>query len=222
MKKAVIFDLDGTLLNTIADLATCVNHALAECGFPQHPEEAYRFFVGNGITRLFERALPEGEKTPRNIERMRQLFIPYYDEHDSVGTTPYPGIPQMLCELQSAGIVLAVASNKYDKATRRLVAHYFPDIRFAAVLGNREGVPVKPDPAIINEILSLTEIAKSDTLFVGDSGVDMQAAANAEVDAAGVTWGFRPRSELGQFSPAFIVDDPCEITEIVKPRHIAG
>lgn len=215
MKKLVIFDLDGTLLNTIADLAICVNHALAECGFPTHPEEAYRFFVGNGIMTLFERALPEGEKTPDNIARMRELFIPYYDGHDTVKSTPYPGIPRLLERLQDSGVVMAVASNKYDRATQRLVRHYFPNIGFAAVFGNREGVPVKPDPAIVAEILTITGLGSEDTLFVGDSGVDMQTAANAGVDAAGVTWGFRPRAEIEQYAPAHIVDDPDRIFDIV-------
>lgn len=214
MKKLVIFDLDGTLLDTIGDLAAGVNHALGECGFPLHPQPAYRFMVGNGIMKLFERALPEGEKTTENIARMKELFIPYYDLHDTELTRPYPGIELLLDSLRDAGVAMAVASNKYDRATQRLVAHYFPDVRFTAVLGNREGIPVKPDPTVVHEILSTAGVCASDTLFVGDSGVDMHTAANAGVDAAGVTWGFRPREELEQFAPAHIVDRPDLILRI--------
>ena len=142
MKKLVIFDLDGTLLNTIADLAQSTNHALAELGYPVHDEDSYRQRVGNGINKLFERALPEGEKTEENVLRMRQAFIPYYNIHNADRSLPYPGIPALLAHLQQKGIRLAVASNKYQAATSKLIAHYFPAITFAAVLGQREGIPV--------------------------------------------------------------------------------
>lgn len=205
MKKLVIFDLDGTLLNTIADLAQSTNHALQALGYPTHPESAYNFMVGNGINKLFERALPEGEKSEENVLRMRREFIPYYDVHNADKSRPYPGIPELLERLQAAGVQLAVASNKYQAATGKLIAHYFPDIRFAAVFGQREGVNVKPDPAIVHDILKLIGIAKEEVLYVGDSGVDMQTAARAGVTACGVTWGFRPRTELEEFHPQHIV-----------------
>ena len=133
MKKLVIFDLDGTLLNTIADLAQSTNHALAELGYPVHDEDSYRQRVGNGINKLFERALPEGEKTEENVQRMRQAFIPYYNIHNADRSLPYPGIPTLLQHLQQKGIRLAVASNKYQAAPSKLITHYFPDINFAAV-----------------------------------------------------------------------------------------
>lgn len=149
MKKIVIFDLDGTLLNTIADLATATNQALQHFGYPTHSIEAYRFFVGNGINKLFERALPETERTEANVLRIRSQFIPYYNVHNADFSTPYPGIPEVLHTLQSHGILLAVASNKYQSATEKLIAHYFPTLRFEKVLGQREGIPVKPDPTIV-------------------------------------------------------------------------
>lgn len=216
MKKLVIFDLDGTLLNTIADLATSTNHALATLGYPTHTTDAYPLMVGNGINKLFERALPEGEKTEENILRVRQLFVPYYDVHNADDSRPYPGIAELLVTLQAAGLQLAVASNKYQAATEKLVAHYFPGINFVAVLGQREGVKVKPDPVIVHDILERACVQKEEVLYVGDSGVDMQTALNAGVTACGVTWGFRPRTELEALRPSYIVEDAEEIIQTIK------
>ena len=215
MKKLVIFDLDGTLLNTIADLAQSTNHALETLGYPTHEEAAYKFMVGNGINKLFERALPEGRKTEENILKVRSRFIPYYDLHNADKSRPYPGISELLARLQSQQIQLAVASNKYQSATEKLIARYFPTIRFVAVYGQREGIASKPDPSIVFDILKQASIAPDDTLYVGDSGVDMQTALNAHITACGVTWGFRPRTELEAFCPKHIVDKPEAIESIV-------
>lgn len=217
MKKLVIFDLDGTLLNTIADLALSTNYALNKLGYPTHEVEAYNFMVGNGINKLFERALPEGEKTEENVLRIRKEFVPFYDMHNADESRPYPGIPELLSRLQDAGIQVAVASNKYQAATQKLIAHYFPTIKFTAVFGQRDGVNVKPDPTIVFDILKIANIEKNDVLYVGDSGVDMQTAANAGVTACGVTWGFRPRAELEEFNPAYIVDSAKEIKCLLNP-----
>lgn len=216
MKKLCIFDLDGTLLNTIADLAQSTNHALHTLGFPTHAEEAYRFMVGNGINKLFERALPEDARNEENILHMRQVFIPHYDKHNADLSRPYKGIPELLESLQAAGFLLAVASNKYQAATEKLVARYFPTVRFIAVFGQREGIAPKPDATIVEDILRLSNIAKEEVLYIGDSGVDMQTAANAGVTACGVTWGFRPRTELEEFHPEYIVDKPEEIRLVLQ------
>lgn len=215
MKKLVIFDLDGTLLNTIADLAQSTNHALSRLGYPTHEVDKYNFMVGNGINKLFERALPEGEKSEENVLRVRNEFIPYYDVHNADESRPYPGIPDLLKQLQEKGIQVAVASNKYQAATEKLIRHYFPEIRFVAVFGQREGIKVKPDPTIVEDILQITSLEKKDVLYVGDSGVDMQTALNAGVTACGVTYGFRPRAELESFHPAYIVDRAEEILPIL-------
>lgn len=215
MKKLVIFDLDGTLLNTIADLAQSTNHALAALGYPTHKEEEYNFMVGNGINKLFERALPEEEKTEENVLRVRKEFVPYYDQHNADKSRPYPGITELLDELQAKGLQVAVASNKYQAATEKLIAHYFPNIRFTAVFGQREGVNVKPDPTVVYDILKIAQISKKDVLYVGDSGVDMQTAIHAEVTSCGVTWGFRPRAELETFHPNYIINKAEEVLEIV-------
>lgn len=214
MKKLVIFDLDGTLLNTVADIAAATNHALTQCGYPTHPVAAIRSFVGNGINKLFERALPEGHKSEEEVLRIRTHFIPYYNEHGADLTIPYPGIPELLAALQSNGLQLAVASNKYQEATIRLVAHYFPSIRFAAVLGQRREVPSKPNPRIVEEICALSGTERPDVLYVGDSGVDMETAANACVEVVGVTWGCRPRTELEKYHPDWLVDRAEEILPI--------
>ena len=215
--QSVIFDLDGTLLNTVADLAYSTNYALRQRGFPTHPVEAYKSFVGNGINKLFERALPEGEKTQDNILRVREVFLPYYDEHNADYTSPYDGISYLLKALQEQGIILSVASNNYQRATDKLVRTYFPDIRFATVFGQRQGVPVKPDPTIVHDILKITGRSAAETLYVGDSGVDMQTAANAGVTSVGVTWGFRPLSELNACGAQHVADTVEEILRIIAP-----
>ena len=211
MKKLVIFDLDGTLLDTIADLAESANYALKQLGYPTHNVETIRTFVGNGINKLLERALPLHEQTEENVMRMRSHFVPYYDIHNADLSTPYPDIISLLEDLQAKGILIAVASNKYQEATVKLVKQYFPDIDFIEILGQREGINVKPDPTIVFDILQKADVSKEDILYVGDSGVDMQTAINAGVDAVGVTWGFRPRAELESFQPMGLIDKAEEL-----------
>lgn len=215
MKKLIIFDLDGTLLNTIGDLAASVNYALKNCGFPTHETDAYRFMVGNGINNLLERALPENDRSAINLQEIRAHFMQYYTAHSSDLTAPYPGIMKLLLKLQALNIPMAVASNKYQQGTEALVKHYFPEIKFAAIFGQREGVAVKPDPTIVEDILAITKTDKANVLYVGDSGVDMQTANNAKVDVAGVSWGFRPVSELETYSPNYIIDEPSEVLRII-------
>ena len=211
MKKLVIFDLDGTLLDTIADLAESTNHALKQLGYPTHDVETIRTFVGNGINKLLERALPAHEQTEENVRLMRSHFVPYYDVHNADLSSAYPGIVHLLEDLQEKGIMIAVASNKYQEATVKLVKHYFPTINFIEILGQREGINVKPDPSIVFDILQKANVNKEEVLYVGDSGVDMQTAINAGVDAVGVTWGFRPRTELEGFQPMGLIDKAEEL-----------
>lgn len=196
MTKLVIFDLDGTLLDTIDDLANSVNYALELHKLPTHPTEAYPFFVGNGINKLLERALPEDKRTPDMVMMLRADFIRFYFAHADEFTKPYPGIPQLLATLQSEGYQLGVASNKVHEATVDLVKRFFPEIEFTAVLGQREGYPVKPNPGILEEIIGMAGVEKNEVIYVGDSGVDAATAHNARVPFTGVLWGFRPRNEL--------------------------
>ena len=213
--ELVVFDLDGTLLDTIGDLAVACNAVLAVRGLPQHSYEEYCHFVGNGIMRLVERALPEPLRTPENVASVRADFVKYYTEHIDTYTKPYDGIPELLRELVARGVQVAVASNKFQAGTEKLVRLFFPEIPFVAVLGQREGVPLKPDPAVVNEILSRTGAAKENVLYVGDSDVDMQTAAAAGVRSVGVTWGFRSREELAASGAGHIVDRPEEILNLL-------
>lgn len=216
MKKLVIFDLDGTLLNTIADLAHSTNYALEKNGFPTHQLGEYNYFVGNGINKLFERALPEGEKTEENIAKIRRDFLAHYDVHNADNSRPYEGILELLLALQEKGVQIAVASNKYQAATTKLVGYFFPNIHFTAVLGQREGVKTKPDPGIVAEIREKAQVDAADTLYIGDSNVDMQTAINSGVDGCGVTWGFRPASELESYHPKYIVQKASDILGMLE------
>lgn len=213
--KLVIFDLDGTLLDSLEDIAASTNYALQQMRQPTHPIGSYKRFVGNGIAKLFERALPEEERSSEHIARMRELFTAWYNDHMTDATQPYAGLPELLVELHQKGVKLAVASNKYHAATERLVAHYFPDLPFVAVLGQRNGTAAKPDPAIVQEILDKSGIPAEETLYVGDSGVDMQTAINSNAIACGVSWGFRSRSELESFNPAFLTDNTAELRTLL-------
>ena len=215
MKRLVIFDLDGTLLNTIDDLGAATNHALEKAGFSSHPLAAYPAMVGNGVKKLLERALPSGMDTDEEVERLRVFFREYYDEHCADHTKPYPGIPQLLDTLQAMGVKLAVASNKYRDAVRALIDRFFPSIEWVAVEGQKEGVPVKPDPSIVFDILSQSPTPKAEVLYVGDSGVDMETARRACVESVGVTWGFRPPSELRNAYADHVITDPDEIVTII-------
>ncbi|MEZ3441838.1 HAD family hydrolase [uncultured Alistipes sp.] len=213
--ELAIFDLDGTLLDTIGDLAVACNASLALRGLPQHSYDEYCGFVGNGIMRLVERALPEPLRSPENVTLMRADFVRYYTEHIDTYTKPYPGIPELLSVLVRRGVRLAVASNKFQAGTEKLVRLFFPQIPFDPVFGQRTGVALKPDPAVVEEILARTGIARERTLYIGDSGIDMETAKAAGVRSAGVAWGFRTRAELEQAGADHIVDRAEELLGIL-------
>lgn len=215
MKKLAIFDLDGTLLNTIDDLGHAANYALEKNGYPTHSIASYPFFVGNGVRRLIERVLPEDARTVNIVDRLLVHFKEYYNEHNTDFTVPYQGIPELLNKMSAHGVAIAVASNKYQQATEKLINHYFPNISFVAVEGQKDNVPVKPDPSIVFEILSKAKMPKADTIYIGDSGVDMETARRACVDSVGVTWGFRPEKELIESHADNIVNSPSEIAALV-------
>ena len=216
MIKLAIFDLDGTLLDTLGDIAGACNHALTACGCPVHEVGEYKRFVGSGIMNLFRRALPEEQRTEEMVARMRNAFIQYYDEHKDDTTRPYPGIEDLLEKLSAKGIALAVASNKYQEATQELVARYFGDYSFASVLGQREGHPIKPDAGIILEAMASCEGVRPDeVIYCGDSDVDMLTGMNAGVKTIGVTWGFRTREELSSYSPWVLADKAEDISDAI-------
>ena len=214
----IIFDLDGTLLNTIDDLGYACNYALERVGYPTFPIEAYPAKVGNGINNLIRRALPETERTEENILRVRAHFVPYYDAHNCDYTRPYEGIPEVLDALKAQGHQLAVASNKYQAATEKIVNHFFPGV-FDVILGEREGIERKPNPQIvfdiIQNILNNQNNQKTQILYIGDSLVDFETAKNAEVPFVACSWGFVPREKLVDAGVARIIDKPAELTVLL-------
>ena len=222
MTKLAIFDLDGTLLDTVEDLGEATNHALVQCGFPTHPVDDYYRMVGCGIYNLFRAAIPSEYATEDNVRKMASYFIPYYDAHKCDRTRPYDGIPQMLRSISERGVRLAVASNKYQDGAEKLVRHFFGEYDFVKILGQRDGQPIKPDPAIVGQIMeSVPSVSKEDVVYVGDSNVDMQTGANAGVRTIGVTWGFRGRDELEAYNPSAIVETPGALSgEILKDSPV--
>lgn len=213
----VIFDLDGTLLNTIDDLGYACNYALEQTGYPTFPIEEYPAKVGNGINNLIRRALPETERTEENILRVRAHFVPYYNAHNCDFTRPYKGIPELLATLKAQGHLLAVASNKYQAATEKIVEHFFPGL-FDVVFGEREGIERKPNPQIVYDIVSkLSPLnAKCSSLYIGDSLVDRDTAQNAHVPFVACSWGFVPREILLREGVTRIIDSPEEVINELK------
>ena len=227
----LIFDLDGTLINTIDDLGQACNHALSACGFPTHKIEDYPRLVGNGINKLIERALPEEHRNEATVLRLREYFVPFYDQHNCDLTRPYDGIPELLKALKQKGdeamrrkgerLFLAVASNKYQAATEKIVAHYFPNT-FDVVLGERVGVPRKPDPQIVWDILASlpsTINHKPSTLYVGDSLVDAATAKAANLPFVACTWGFCTKEQLQTSQPNYMVNHPSEILALLSTHN---
>ncbi|MBP1640883.1 MAG: phosphoglycolate phosphatase [Bacteroidetes bacterium] len=215
MTKLIIFDLDGTLLDTIYDLAHSCNYALALHHYPTYPVEAYRFFVGNGMNKLVERVLPDSDRNADKIARVKKDFLAYYPDHATEHTRPYPGITKLLESLQQKGIKLAVASNKINDTTQFLIKHFFPQIHFITVLGQRDDFPIKPNPSIVFEILKETNVLKNETLYVGDSGVDVETALNAGVPLISVLWGFRPKTELEEKGATVFVKNAEDILRLL-------
>ena len=214
--RLAIFDLDGTLLDTIGDLAEACNYMLSLRGLASHTREEYHKMVGNGILKLVERALPEELRSTEYVLAAREDFLAYYVEHIDCYTRPYDGIREVLHTLQTDGWTLAVASNKFDDGTQRLVSSIFSEVEFKAVYGNRENFPLKPDAALIELIMEECGAVRETTTMIGDSGVDMQTAKNGGVRSIGCTWGFRSRAELEQNGADIIVDNPLEILKVLK------
>ncbi len=220
MTKLVIFDLDGTLIDTMEDIAGACNHALESCGCPLRRLDEYNMLVGRGIFNLFRGALPEERRNEEMVDRMYRHFVPYYNEHICDRTRPYPGIYEMLDRLAAEGIAFAVASNKYQEGTEILIDRLFGKYRFVSILGQREGKPIKPDPEIVNEAMSALEgIQKEDVVYCGDSDVDMQTGINAGVRTIGVTWGFRTREELASYSPWVLAEKAEDICNAVLTEN---
>lgn len=211
--KVVIFDLDGTLLDTLADLGEAVNHALRKRGLPLHGREEYRRMVGHGIRNLVTQALPETEQEDEAlIDACLADFKEYYTAHIDVHTRPYEGMPELLRELRDHGVALAVASNKFQTGTETLIHEFFPDIPFACILGNRDGFPLKPDPEIVQEVLRKTGLPPEAAVLVGDSPTDMKTARNGGVRGIAVRWGYRDMSPADADA---LVSSPAELRDLL-------
>lgn len=218
MTKLAIFDLDGTLLNTLNDLADSCNYILEKYHLPVHALDSYKNFVGNGMTQLIERALPSELKSDLEvIEKIKDEFLEYYTKHSAIKTAPYDGVIEMLKSLSSMNIKLAVASNKFMEGAQALVKKYFSEIKFSSVFGQRTNVPMKPNPQIVYDIMNELGITnKEEIIYVGDTGTDMQTAVNAGITSIGVLWGFRSEEELKNQGAQYIINYPEKLLEIVN------
>ena len=215
MYKTVVFDLDGTLLNTIDDLADAGNRVCAARGWPQHTVEEYKYFVGNGIPKLVERFSPPEARTPAVLADTLAAFQADYGAHLRDKTAPYPGMPALLARLKAAGVQLAVFSNKADPLARQVVADYFDAALFDAVWGALPGVPTKPAPQGTLALMQAIGADPAATLYVGDSNVDVDTAHNAGLPCCGVLWGFRTRQELTDAGAEHLAADAEELWNVI-------
>ena len=206
--RLVLFDLDGTLLDTLDDLSEAVNDAMVRRGLPGHTRQEYMSMVGHGVRNLVKQALPaEIQEDDSLVDAALADFKAYYTAHIDVHTHPYPGMPEVVRKLHEAGVQLAVVSNKFQEGAEYLVGKMFPGIPFATVLGNRPGYPLKPDPEIVGEVLRRTGVRREEAVLVGDSPTDMKTAANGGIDAIAVSWGYRPMKGLPGLTVADKADD---------------
>lgn len=213
MYKAVIFDMDGTILNTIDDLTIATNHALQKYGLPTHTVEEEYYFVGNGLYTTAKRACPENS-ADELVQKVYEELFSYYKIHNEDHTAPYDGIIPAIRALRSAGIKTAVVSNKADVAVKHLVEKFFPDC-FEQTMGETKGFALKPDREMVDEIRKRLGVSEKETVYVGDSNVDLQTAKNAELDCIAVSWGFRGREKLEEYKAGRIIDSPEELLSIV-------
>jgi phosphoglycolate phosphatase len=215
MMRAVIFDLDGTLLNTLDDLADSANFSLLRRGHPIHDTERYKIFVGNGVDTLMERILPEGKRTPEEAALLKDVFVERYAARSLYKTRPYGGVAELLRALGDKKIRMAVVSNKADPATKQVISHFFGEGTCDVVVGGGIGFPLKPDPALTIHVFSSMGVLPADALFVGDTMMDMRTAKNAGCTAVGVTWGFRTRDELQKNGADHIIYAPEELLKLL-------
>ena len=217
MIRAVLFDLDGTLANTLYDLANAVNHILEKHGHPTHATESYKFIVGNGNEVMMRRALPEQYRKDRDyVLNLREEFYEYYKNHCADDSKAYDGIKELLISLKEMGILVAVVTNKAQSMTDRVVPALFDKNIFSAVIGQKDGVPLKPEPHMPFLAMSEMDVNPDECLFVGDSDADMQTGLNCGNTPVGVLWGYRDEKELRDAGARYIVSSPQEIIAIIK------
>ena len=214
MYQNVIFDLDGTLLNTIDDLADAGNWVCRNHGWPTHTVEEYKRYVGSGMARLAVRFSPEEWHTEEGVQKILDEFLPYYAAHKEDKTAPYPGVPELLEHLRAAGVSIAVLSNKAHALAVPVIEGYFPQ-KFQYIRGGVEGLPLKPDPALLLKLMENMGATQENTLFVGDSDVDIRTAKHAGVTSCGVLWGFRGREELEREGADLLASSAKELETLI-------
>lgn len=212
--KAVIFDVDGTLLDTYRDLANAVNYALSENGLPTHSPEKYKYFCGNGTEKMIERALPEDKRNDGLIAHLKKYYLDYYNKHTGEETFVYDGIKELIATLSDKGIKMGVVSNKIDCMVQQVVPEYFGDC-FQFVTGQLDGVPAKPDPALVFKAMEALSVEPSECIFVGDSGVDAMTGKRSGAFMVGVLWGFRDEEELCANGADAIISEPGELLKYI-------
>ena len=210
----VIFDLDGTLLDTIDDLADAGNYVCRLHGWPTYTVEEYKRFVGNGMAKLVARFVPEEWRTPEGVAAILEEFMPYYDAHKEDKTAAYPGMVDLIARLKAAGVNMAVLTNKADPMARPVVNAYYPGL-FPTVQGALPGMPTKPDPTLLHKLMERMNATRENTLFVGDSNVDIRTAKNGGLTGCGVLWGFRSRQELETEGADVLVQTPEELERVI-------
>ena len=214
--KAVLFDLDGTLINTLEDLAAASNHALACFGYPAQPVEKFKLYAGNGVAVMLERAMPAAEATPRRVAELKEKFLEYYSLHYADKTAPYPGVPALLQTLKAKGYKRAVVTNKVEEMARVILDKLYPD-SFDLIYGQRDGVPTKPDPTLAHMAMKALDVTPAECIFMGDSGVDIQTAVNSGAFPVGVLWGFRDEEELRENGAQRIISRADQLLSILEP-----
>lgn len=211
----MLFDLDGTLLDTLEDLANSTNAALSQLGFPPHPIDAYRYFVGDGVRNLILRTLPEAHRDEATVAKAVDLMRRIYGEHWADKTRPYPGVPELLDALAERGVKVAVLSNKPDDTTKLCVARLLPRWRFDAVIGQSKSVPPKPDLAGVRAVVAQLAVPAEQFLYLGDTNTDMQTANAAGMFAVGALWGFRPADELREAGAKMLIERPADLLDLL-------
>jgi len=215
MKQGLLFDLDGTLVDSLPGITASLNHALSAMGFPTHGSLEVRRFIGNGSWMLAKRGAPQ-DAPDEVVAAIELAFKAHYDLHWQGGTSPYPGVPEMLAELHGKGHPMAVLSNKPHPFTTVIVGRLFPGIPFDAVVGQKEGIPHKPDPAGALEIVRIFGLPPQDCMLVGDSTIDLETARNAGIRSVAVTWGYHDRAPLAESGPGLIIDQVGELPRVLE------
>ncbi len=214
--KAVIFDLDGTLLDTLEDIADSLNRVLQDKGLPTHPTEAFRYFVGNGAAMLVSRALPPEKRNDELAADCLEAFRREYNRSWNMKTKPYKGVSELLDALTAKHIEMAVLTNKPQHLAELCIQEFLSGWKFAVILGQRDGIPMKPDPAGPREIVRYLDIPSQEFLYLGDSNVDMRTAVNANILPVGAMWGFRSEKELRESGAVEVIGRPTELLKFVN------